>query len=181
VDLIDLDLWLALSFLLPGCAISLLLWAALHDLAARTVPNTLPAAICAIGIVVRLVDHTLLLGLAIAVAAFLLLFCIWRLGAVGGGDVKLWSASVLLIPPHWQMELSCLVRILLAGGILALVYLSLQRVVPRPRASHAGSLIVRVLRAEAWRIYRKAPLPYAFAIAGGTIVTLHPFPLAALR
>ena len=176
-----MNLWPVFSLLLTGGAILLLIWAALHDFAARTVPNALPAAIFAAGICVRLIDHGILLSLFIAFVTFMVLFFIWHLGAIGGADVKLWSASVLLVPPHWQMELSCFTRILLAGGVLALIYLSLWIVVKRPGASQSGGFISRVLRVEAWRISRKAPLPYAFAIAGGTIVTLLPFSLSALR
>ena len=40
-------------------AIALLLYAALHDLAARTVPNWLPLCVLALGIVARLMDHAL--------------------------------------------------------------------------------------------------------------------------
>jgi prepilin peptidase CpaA len=100
---------------------------------------------------------------------------------VGGGDVKLWSATVLLIPPHWQAEFSFFYRVLLVGGILAVLYLSLRFVVRQPRSSRSGSLLKRAMRAEAWRICRRGPLPYAFAIAGGAIVTLLPLSFSALR
>jgi prepilin peptidase CpaA len=175
------NLLAALSVVLTCCTVLLLIWAALHDLAARTVPNMLPAALLAIGICVRMIDHSLLPGLIVAASAFSVLFVIWLMGAIGGGDVKLRSASVLLIPPHWQAEFSCFMRILLAGGILALIYLSLRTVVSRPAVARSGGLATRVMRAEAWRISRKAPLPYAFAIAGGTIMTLLPCSLSGLR
>ena len=173
--------WLVLSFVLTSCAMLMLIWAALHDLAARTVPNALPAAILTIGICFRTMDHSVFLSLVIASVLFLVLFAFWLIGAIGGGDVKLWSASAVLIPPHWQMEFSCITRILLAGGVLALLYLTLRMIVRRPRASQSGSLVTRVARAEAWRISRKAPLPYAFAIAGGTIFTLLPLSLSGFR
>lgn len=176
-----MNLLAALSVVLTGCAVLLLIWAASHDLAARTVPNMLPVALLVIGICVRMIDHSLFPGLVVAATTFLVLFAIWLTGAIGGGDVKLWSASLLLIPPHLQPEFFCFTRILLAGGILALIYLSLRMVVSRPASAHSGGLAARVLRAEAWRISRKAPLPYAFAIAGGTIMTLLPFSLPGLR
>jgi prepilin peptidase CpaA len=166
---------------LTSCAILLLIWAALHDLAARTVPNALPAAILGIGICVRTMGHSVFFSLLIASAIFIILFAFWLMGAIGGGDVKLWGASAVLIPPHLQTEFSCITRILLTGGGLALLYLTLRLIVRRPRASLSGSLVTRVARAEAWRISRKAPLPYAFAIAGGTIFTLLPLSFSALR
>jgi prepilin peptidase CpaA len=178
--------WLALSFVLSCGAAIVLVWAALHDLAARTVPNPLPLALLAIGFCARVMDHALLASLAVAALTFAGLFGIWLAGAIGGGDVKLWSASVMLVPAHWQIEFTCFTRILLAGGVLALLYLTLRLVVAKPGAMSGGRppvrpLAARVLRAEAWRISRKAPLPYACAIAGGTLVTLLPASLAALR
>lgn len=173
--------WHVLGFCLTGCAILLLIWAALHDLAARTVPNALPAAILAIGMCVRVIDHSLFFSLTVAFALFVVLFSFWLGGFIGGGDVKLWSASAVLLPPHWQIEISCIARILLAGGGLALLYLALRMIVKRPLAGPSASLVVRVARAEAWRISRKAPLPYAFAIAGGTIFTLLPLSNLGLR
>jgi len=158
-------------------ATALLVYAALHDLAVRTVPNWLSALLLLIGLCVRLQDHSLIMGLVIAGATFLVLFIIWLLGGMGGGDVKLWAATALLIPPLMQPELAFFLRVVVFGGVLAIVYLSLCRLVPRPRASNQGGLLRRVLRAEAWRIGRRAPLPYACAIAGGAIVTLLPLSL----
>jgi prepilin peptidase CpaA len=170
-----------LSWVLGASAIALLAYAALHDLVARTVPNGLSVGILMLGIAIRMIDHSLVFGLEIGAAIFVLLFAIWLLGAVGGGDVKLWAASALLIPPHWQLELSFFMQVILIGGALAVVYLALRFVVPRPRASRAGSLAARALRVEAWRIRRKGPLPYAFAIAGGAILTMLPLSLSVLR
>ncbi|MDE8346891.1 MAG: hypothetical protein POH28_12075, partial [Acidocella sp.] len=89
----------------------------------------------------------------------------------------LWAASALLIPPLLQPELAFILRVVLSGGALAILYLGLCRVVPRPRAVRGGGLLRRVLRAEAWRIGRGAPLPYACAIAGGAISTFLPLSL----
>ena len=260
--------WTALSYqfiegLLLGGGVVLLIWAALHDLAARTVPNGLPVAVALAGCGLRALDHSLMAGLAASGTLFAVLFALWSAHAIGGGDVKLWSASVLLVPAHWQIEVDCLTRILLAGGALGLLYLLLRPVVAhwrvraystafipirenadwyargvggaaaretkalcqpatcpeesinwragaipirenadwyargvggaaaretkalcQPatcpeesinwRAGVRAGLLSRVLRAEAWRIARKAPLPYALAIAGGTIFTLLP-------
>jgi prepilin peptidase CpaA len=160
--------------LLAVPAAGLLGYAALHDLAVRTVPNWLPAALLIIGISARLLEHNLLAGLLAASVAFIVLFSIWVAGAMGGGDVKLWAAAVLLVPPGWEPQFAFFVDVILAGGLLALVYLGLSLIVPRPRAGHRRGRLRRFLRAEQWRIGRRGPLPYACAIAAGAIVALLP-------
>jgi prepilin peptidase CpaA len=159
----------------------LLICAALHDLAVRTVPNLLSAIIMCLGLSLRLIDHSLLEGLVVACSCFVVLVLVWRARLIGGGDVKLWSATVLLIPPHWQAEFSFFYRVLLGGGVLAVLYLALRFVIQQPRPSRSGSLLKRAMRAEAWRICRRGPLPYAFAIASGAILSLLPISSLALR
>jgi prepilin peptidase CpaA len=158
-------------------AIGLLLYAALHDLAVRTVPNWLPALLLGLGFCVRLQDHSLPGGLLVAAATFAVLFVIWLLGGMGGGDVKLWAATVLLIPPLLQPELAFFLRVVVFGGALALLYLGLGWLLPKTRPARPAGRLRRVLRTEAWRIGRRAPLPYACAIAGGAIVSLLPMSL----
>jgi len=152
----------------------LLVYAALHDIAARTVPNWLPLCLAALGCGARLADHSLLAGAMVALVTFGVLFGLWLAGAMGGGDVKLWAATALMIPPFLRPQLGFLFNVLLLGGALAILYLLLRVCVPRPRASRRGTLLRRIVRAEAWRIGRRAPLPYACAIAGGALATLLP-------
>jgi prepilin peptidase CpaA len=138
------------------------------------VPNWLPAVLLVIGICARLLDHSLPSGLIAASVAFVLLFCIWAAGAMGGGDVKLWAATILLVPPMWRLQLTFFLDVVMLGGLLALVYLLLSVVVPRPRAPRRVGYLHRFLRAEQWRISRRGPLPYACAIAGGAIAAILP-------
>ena len=170
-----------LSLAFTIAAIALLIYAALHDLAVRTVPNLLSTSIMILGSSLRFIDHSLLESIGVASFCFMLLASLWRLGLIGGGDVKLWSATVLLIPPHWRTEWLFFCRVLLGGGVLAVLYLSLRFVIQRPCSSRSGSLFRRAIRAEAWRIHHRGPLPYAFAIAGGAILTLLPISSLALR
>ena len=158
----------------PAIAVGILIYAALHDLAARTVPNCLSVGLFSLGFLLRAADHSLLDGLLISAGTFLALFTIWAFGAIGGGDVKLWAATALLIPPFWSPALWFFLRVIMFGGLLAIVYLLLCLVVRKPRASQAGGLLRRVARVEAWRISRRGPLPYAMAISGSAILTLLP-------
>ena len=164
----------SVSVLLAGGAAALLIYAAFHDLAVRTVPNWVSALLLVLGASIRMLDHDLLPALGAGIVLFLLLFVIWAAGLMGGGDVKLWAASALLVPPSWRMEFMFLANVMLLGGGLAVLYLLLSLVVRRPAASRAGSYPRRFLRAELWRIRRRAPLPYACAIAGGSLAVLLP-------
>ncbi len=155
----------------------LLIYAALHDIAVRTVPDWLSVAMLLLGIALRLLDHTLLFALVIAAITFGVLFVIWLCGFMGGGDLKLWTATVFIVPPVIQPEINFFLFITTFGGALALVYLGLGRLIRRPAASRAGGLLRRALRVEAWRISHRGPLPYACAIAMGAFATLLPISL----
>jgi prepilin peptidase CpaA len=148
----------------------LLIGAALHDLAFRTIPNGIPFAICAIALVLRYNQGSLPEGALVACIVFVASFLIWRRGLLGGGDVKLISAASLSIAP--AMALDLLFCIALAGGALALIYIVLRRLAPPPAHVKPARLASRILRVEQWRIRRGGPLPYASAIAAGTIFVL---------
>jgi prepilin peptidase CpaA len=149
----------------------ILFFAALHDLAFRTVPNWMPAVLLLAGSLLRIMSGTLVLGLLAGLLIFLgAAFC-WRRGWLGGGDVKLLATAAVLVPPALAANL--LLDVALAGGVLAILYLALARLVtqpfvtPRPRA-----LLRRICRAERYRIHRRGPLPYASAIAAGALFVL---------
>ncbi len=141
-------------------------------MAARTVPNTLCGLVAIAGLVARLVDRNLPAGLGVALALFILAALCWRRGWMGGGDVKLLGAVALLVPPASVAML--VVDVALAGGILAVTYLALYAIVPKPAAykNKPRSVPARALRAERWRISRKGPIPYASAIAAGALFCL---------
>ncbi|MDO9709132.1 prepilin peptidase [Paracraurococcus lichenis] len=159
---------MALLALAP--ALALLLAAALHDIAARTIPNAASLAIALAGLAARALAEEALPGLAAALAVFLLAWLAWRCRVMGGGDVKLLAACALLVPPAAVPSLVLATAI--AGGLLGLAYLALRPLLPAPAAARPGGLPGRALRAEAWRIRRGGPLPYAVAIALGTFFTL---------
>jgi prepilin peptidase CpaA len=155
---------------LAGACILLVVLAALHDLAARTVPNRLALLVAILGLLARAIQGNLVIGVAAAAAVFALAALCWSRGWMGGGDVKLLGASALAVPPVLVPTLVIVMAI--AGGILSLFYLTARRLVPAPSLTRPRSFPARVLRAETWRIRRGGPLPYACAIAAGGVFVL---------
>lgn len=149
------------------CGSALLIAAAVHDTAARTIPNWMPTGLATVGVILRLRDGDLLFSFEIAAVLFLLLWAMWLRGWIGGGDVKLIPAASLLIIPQYIPQY--ILSVALAGGLLALIYLASSRLIRRPRPGHRRSFIARVVKAEAWRMHRRGPLPYAVAITAGAL------------
>jgi prepilin peptidase CpaA len=161
---------LPISGILACAAAALLLFAALHDIAFRTIPNWVPVLLAADGVLLRLLDQRLPAGLACGLVVFALAaFCWWR-GWLGGGDVKLLGATAILITPG--LLPGYVATVALAGGVLALLYLLLEQVAPTPRPRHPASLLSRVLVVECRRIHRRSSLPYATAIGAAALLTL---------
>lgn len=166
---------LPLPFLAPmtvSLALALLLAAALHDIAFRTLPDGVSLALLLCGTALRIEAGEMrgaLVALGLVLALALLL---WRAGWFGGGDAKLLPAASLLVPPLAVPEL--LLCIALLGGLLALPFLALRRRgrQPVPPLDRSATLTGRVVRAERWRLRRGGPLPYGVAIAAGTMLLL---------
>ncbi|HUZ63722.1 MAG TPA: A24 family peptidase [Acetobacteraceae bacterium] len=151
-------------------SVAVLLAAALHDVAARTVPNWMPLALAGLGATLRLASGQLPQALAVSGAVFVVATLCWRCGFLGGGDVKLLGAGALVVPPGAVGGFLLLTS--LAGGVLALGYLALAPLLPHPATARPALLAARVLRAEQYRIRRRFPLPYAVAIAAGALTLL---------
>lgn len=151
-------------------AAGLLLFAALLDIGFRMIPDWLSVAILGDGIVLRLMDHHLAAGLACGGAIFVLAVVCWRPGWLGGGDVKLLAASAVLVPP--PLVPGFILTVALAGGVLAILYLVLERIMPSPRLRHKASLLYRLLTVECRRIHRRTSLPYATAISAAALLVL---------
>ena len=145
---------------------ALLAYAALHDVGFRTVPNYVSLALLALGLLLRLMQHDLPWGLGCGAAVFAATYVFWRMGWMGGADVKLLGSAAVVVAPAAVPTL--LVGTSLAGGVLALVYVIGSRLVPSPHHALAGTgLIRRAARCELRRLSRRGPLPYAAAIAAG--------------
>ena len=84
--------------LLTAICVGLLVLAAAHDLAARTIPNALSAALAGGGVLFHLATADLSRALAAAAAVGALVGFCWLRGWMGGGDVKLPAAAALAVP-----------------------------------------------------------------------------------
>ena len=162
--------------LLLGAA--LLIIAALHDVAARTIPNWASLCLAGLGLWLRWQDGHVFTGLILGLIVFCVATFCWLRGWMGGGDVKLLAAAAIFVPPAHVGNM--ILAIAMAGGVVGLFYLASRawlrrrsatdqsgRRGPRPRR-----LLARVLRAERWRLLRGGPLPYASAIAAGTLFVI---------
>jgi Flp pilus assembly protein protease CpaA len=115
----------ALPLVFPVICAGLLLVAAARDVASRTIPNSIPLLLTVIGIGLQLQGGTLPAGLFAAGLVFFACALGWRIGLMGGGDVKLLAALALCVPS--AAVLSLLTATGLAGGVLGLAYLALRR------------------------------------------------------
>jgi prepilin peptidase CpaA len=160
------------TLLLQSVTAALLAFAALHDVATRTVPNWVSVAVLAFGITLQAIAGSLLAATGLSLLVFLLATAMWLRGWMGGADVKLLGAAAIAVTPGTIGSL--LIDVSLAGGVLALVYLALSRLVHRPQPGPCKHFLKRLIKAELWRIHHRAPLPYAVAIAIGAVLTLFP-------
>ena len=151
-------------------AASLLLLAAAGDVTTRSVPNWLSMAVASDGVLLRFLSGNLLIAISVALAIFVAAALCWRRGLMGGGDVKLLAAASLLVSPSLVPRLVLLVA--LSGGVLGLAYCAMRLVLRAPSPIRPRVLIARILRIEQHRISRGFSLPYASAIAAGSVFVL---------
>ena len=156
--------------------IPLLFYAAWRDVATRTIPDEISIAIAALGLVVRSFDgwSAALLSMGVGALVFILLLLLAMRGVLGGADVKLAAALAIGLPPAATWDFIFLS--VLCGGVLGVVYIITRRRYDpsrfMPPALPNQFLLRRVLVAEARRLRRGGPLPYAVAIAVGGSFTL---------
>ena len=153
--------------------VALLAIAAFTDIAYRTIPNRIAAAIAVLGMASRLSDSpsALLISLAIALALFAGMALLHARGVFGGGDVKLIAAVCLGLSPHAVSRFIFVTA--MAGGVLAMFHLAGRRIVrnrpPKAPPPRGTSLLHRIVSVEIWRLARHGSLPYGVAIACGGI------------
>lgn len=145
---------------LLGLALLCLLAAAVADVARFEIPDTLSIALIAlaIGFGFTQPDFPWLLHGAALVLMFGLGALLFSLGWMGGGDVKVLTATAAWVGlSGLPMQLA---GVAIAGGLLALALLLVR----------AGIRFADVPAERVPRLFQRgAPLPYAVAIAGGTI------------
>jgi prepilin peptidase CpaA len=155
----------------------LLGFAAWRDIATRTIPDLVGLAILVVGLVIRLPNGWAAVATSAAASAilFLLMLPFHHRGMVGGGDLKLIASLAFGLSPlgSYQMVLA----IVLAGGVLAVVYLALRQIlrlldVGRRQPPRRRTIARRVMAVELWRIRKGAPLPYGLAIAAGALLVV---------
>ncbi len=159
-----------ISNLAHAGGIVLLIAAGVRDFISRTVPNRVPALIAILALALQWQAGSLRFALPAGAAVFIVAAFCWRRGWLGGGDVKLFAAAALLVPPGKVPAM--IVAVALAGGALALLYLALAALLPNARPGRPAGRLARILRIERRRIRRHGPLPYASAIAAGAIFIL---------
>ncbi len=155
-----------------AATILLLVIAAWHDVASRTIPNCLAAATAVVGLIWRSTGglNAIAVSVIAACALFLALLLVYLRGALGGGDVKLATAMAFGLSP-WDTY-DFVVVTAMAGGVLALAYFLMRWLPAVQRLPAQSSYLMRVYVVERWRIRRRGPLPYGVAIAAGGVFTL---------
>jgi prepilin peptidase CpaA len=99
--------------------------AALWDVRARLIPDTLPLALAGTGLVHLALAGGLVAGLAVAAGFFAVGFAAFALRVAGGGDAKLLAATGLWIAPAGVSAFFTVTA--LTGGVLALAVLGRRR------------------------------------------------------
>ncbi len=150
---------------------ALVIASAIADLVVGRVPNaiTLPVIVAALVLQPTLHGNSGLwqaLG-GLAAGAVPMLVC-WRLGGIGGGDVKLMAAVGALT--SWQFALGTLVWALLLSALMAVVVMIRRRIVRRTLGRVGWSLLTAVVPGvkRQWPEQTDSPkIPFAVAICLG--------------
>jgi prepilin peptidase CpaA len=167
----------------------LYLLASAHDVCYRKIHDIFPILISSIGLGMLVINGDWLeefTTFGLAVVTFLILALLCMAGILGGGDVKLATASVLLVGAGSFLDFLLLTA--LAGGVLSLIYIAaflMLKHLPVTSAAASvspdkawGTLRLNLLwRIERRRILRRSSVPYGVAISAGSLLALTILPM----
>lgn len=177
-----------LPLIVLGCLLALAVW---NDLRTRRIPNALVFGGALLGLLLNALYPAgagllalqpfggigLLWALAGLATGLLLLLPMYALRALGAGDVKLMAMLGAFLGP--RPVAACVLLTLLAGGVLALgvaLWTGKLRAVLHNTLHMVMHSVLRGIHGEVARIEAPATpsgrLPYAVAIAAGTILYL---------
>ena len=141
-------------------------YAAYRDLREFRIPNACPLALLALyplHVWLAPAPVDIAMGATAAAVMFAVTFAFYVLDRFGGGDVKLLTALALWAGPALLADL--VVYTTLAGGALAIVYISRAKLLAALTPDRSGDAAARE-RALAGR------LPYGLAVAAGGLAVL---------
>ena len=142
---------------------------AFFDLKYRKVPNALTFPAMVLGLVMMLVHQGppgLLNGVVSGAGVFAFMMILRALGGLGGGDVKLMTA--IACAGGWPFVAWAGVYGMFIGGVMGLVVLVWKRNVFEALIKEAG----RLKRFGRHDPSKGHPIPYAVALAAGTLLAL---------
>jgi prepilin peptidase CpaA len=155
---------LTLSIALISLAVVLYALVAIGDLRFRKIPNALVVGVLILGLAKVLLFESgtdWLFDAAAALVAFAIVFPLFVFGVLGGGDVKLIPASVLLVGYH--DAISFVIDMSLLGGVLSLIVIVVEMAKSR----------------RGWRLLGeedRPTVPYGVAIAGAAVAAMVQLP-----
>jgi prepilin peptidase CpaA len=136
-----------------------LIWSAVSDIRAYSIPNTtsivIAASYCGVGALTPFAP--LVTGVLTGVAVLILGLILFALGWMGGGDVKLFSALAIWSGPS-RLAPFALITCLAGAGLALILLTPLRRLFPAP--------------SDAARAASAQPMPYGVAIAVGGVWVL---------
>jgi prepilin peptidase CpaA len=145
--------------------------AASMDLLTMTIPNRICLAIAAsfflFAVIANAPLHLVLWNLSCAAVVLVVMFAMFTLGWIGGGDAKLAAAAALWI--GWGSMLEFGLSTAIYGGVLTIVLLTMRKV-PLPAALSRIEWLARLH-------HPKTGVPYGIALAAAAIVI---FPQTAI-
>lgn len=143
----------------------LLLAAAVSDIATMTIPNWISIALAvafpAAAFAAGATPTAIALQIAYGVAALVVVFILFQLNVMGGGDAKLIAAACLWL--GLEATPSFIVWTTIAGGVLAMVALAARRVA---QPSPTGPAFMNRLLSP------NRGIPYGVAICAGALAAL---------